>query len=152
MPKEINRIKIESSSICYGPIPDIGEQTKQIIDINDKGKVKIKRYKMSKKLLYVLYETKETSIDEELSKKIIKEISNTFEIKKNKLEYFTDNPEYELKLYVDKKVVDEFHYPISNIDFLVNLSNMVRENLNQKDLWLFDGQGMQADVFACYSI
>jgi len=123
-------------------MPDIGSQTKQVVDINSDGKVKIKRYKMSKKLLYVLYDTKVISIDDELSKKLIKETASTFEKKKNELEYYTDNPEYTLKLYVDKKVVSEYSYPISEIDFLVNLSRMIRENLNGEDLWLFDGRGM----------
>lgn len=142
MPKEINRIKIESDCICYCPMPEIGSQTKQVVDIKDNGTVKVKRYQMSEKELFILYDTKVINIDDELAKKIIKETTDAFRTKGNELEYYTDSPEYILKVFVDKRIVNTYHFPLTDTKFLVELSNMIRKNLNIQDLWLFDEENI----------
>ncbi len=138
---EIQKMKLHSNSICYGPEPHPDDEVEQHLSITRGGRVYFSSYVYgNERGRYRKTVMRNFKADPEKVKHIMEALENYFS-KGYGYMLFTDCGEWTLEITNDAGEVFSYEGPLGSdlIDGLISLSNLVREELDMPNLYVFDG-------------
>lgn len=137
----LKEMKIVSNNICYGPCPEPDDEVEQHIHIKDDGYVCITRYAFgnqggNNKLI----EKKESNVGSYVAQEILRKVEAYFSQGCDQ-ELATDIGTWEMELTnTEGKTYNLYGSLCSRFDVDgIDLSDWIREKLDQLDLYVFDG-------------
>jgi len=134
--RPIKKITIDSDAVCYGPMPELEDITRQRITITTLGKVYISQYNFAGSRV----ERKVLTIDEYDAEEMVYELVDYFENKDMDF-YVTDVGSWDLTITSvsgkEYKFDGSLYYAPG--DWLQEFSKNLRRYLKRWDLFVFDG-------------
>ena len=137
----LQKIRIVSNSICYGPPPEPEDEVEQHLTITAEGRVWFSSYKFGKTpYIFQKSDSRIFKIGKTATAKIFDAVSTYFG--KEHLEVFaTDIGEWVMELTNTDGVVYRFRGSLfADFDYQgEDLSDLIRDNLGMDNLYVFDG-------------
>ena len=131
---KLRKFHLISNNICYGPMPAPDDEVEQHLTINDKGRVWFSAYNFGHHGKFIKNRSKNFSVDKSAAERLLFAISENFS-KGNVIMKICDVGVWEIELTNS----DGQNYFFSgSMGDLEDISEMVRETLGMKDLFVFD--------------
>ena len=143
----VKKVKIHSNNIYYGLLPREGLEIEQHLTITDDGRVWLTRYAFDEDLNYAKFkkiEQKRFKIDAAKAKFLLDKFTQYFR-DEYEISFATDVGYFDMQITDDEGKQAVFAGPLI-CDFEVdgyNLSQLVRDSLDDQSLFVFDGNNYE---------
>lgn len=139
---ELQKIRIVSNRLGYGPCPESDEEVEQHITINSEGRVWFSAYVFGQMRdgRYEKSRTKSFKADMSIADKIMPAVAAYFSEEYTEI-FATDIGDWNMELTNTDGKTYKFRGPLcSDLEVEgVDLSDLIRDSLNMTDLYVFDG-------------